>query len=80
MAVTKRYDYRITFADGRVLEISSCATVGLARLLASDYHRAGGPATPIAKVVRLQPTSPARMPREGQRGRAPAPSDRVSVL
>ena len=39
MAVTKRYDYRITFADGVAVEVSNCTSPGLARARAIDYQR-----------------------------------------
>jgi hypothetical protein len=49
MAANKRHDYRISFADGRIVEITNCANPGLARLRASIYHPAGA----IVKAEKL---------------------------
>jgi len=49
MAGNKRHDYRVRFADGRIVEISNCANSGLARLRANIYHPAGA----IVKVEML---------------------------
>jgi hypothetical protein len=49
MAANRRYDYRISFADGRIVEITNCANPGLARLRASIYH----PASAILKAEKL---------------------------
>jgi hypothetical protein len=49
MAANRRHDYRISFVDGRVVEISNCTNPGLARLRASIYHPAGA----IVKVEML---------------------------
>jgi|SRR6266404_127777 hypothetical protein len=49
LMAANRHDYRISFADGRIVEISNCACASLARLRGSIYH----PASAIVKVEML---------------------------